>query len=80
MDVVLTAAQPGVADGRRVGRYAKLTIAGGVGPFIPMSPNDRGGVGVELARVIIQAHHGRLDHRRSAASNAVRFVVELPLT
>jgi signal transduction histidine kinase len=67
-------------DLRRDGGNAKLTITGGVGPFIPMSPDDRGGIGVELARVIIQAHHGRLDHRRSAASKAVRFVVELPLS
>jgi signal transduction histidine kinase len=67
-------------DLRRDGAFAKLTITGGVGPFIPMSPDDRGGVGVELARVIIHAHHGSLDHRRSAASKAVRFVVELPLS
>jgi signal transduction histidine kinase len=67
-------------DLRRDGPNAKLTITGGVGPFIPMSPSDRGGVGVDLARVIIQAHHGALDHRRSAASKAVRFVVALPLT
>jgi signal transduction histidine kinase len=67
-------------DLRRDGTDAKLTITGGVGPFIPMSPDDRGGVGVELARVIIHAHHGTLDQRRSAASKAVRFVVELPLS
>lgn len=67
-------------DLRRDGPNAKLTITGGVGPFIPVSPEDRGGVGVELARVIIHAHHGKFDHRRSAASKAVRFVVELPLT
>lgn len=67
-------------DLRRDGANAKLTITGGVGPFIPVSPDDRGGVGVELARVIIHAHRGSLDHRRSAASKAVRFVVELPLT
>ena len=66
-------------DLRREGGTARLTIAGGVGPFIPVSPSDRGSIGVELARVIIQAHRGRLDHRRSAASKAVRFVVELPL-
>jgi len=67
-------------DLRRDGPNAKLTITGGVGPFIPMSPDDRGGVGVELARVIIHAHRGKLEHLRSAASKAVRFVVELPLT
>ncbi|HEY8758220.1 MAG TPA: hypothetical protein VIN74_06960 [Candidatus Limnocylindria bacterium] len=67
-------------DLRRDGPNAKLTITGGVGPFIPMSPVDRGGVGVELARVIIHAHRGELDQRRSAASKAVRFVVELPLS
>ena len=67
-------------DLRRDGLNAKLTVTGGVGPFMPMSPDDRGGVGVELARLIIHAHHGSLDHRRSAASTAVRFVVELPLS
>jgi len=67
-------------DLRRDGANAKLTITGGVGPFIPMPPDDRGGIGVELARVIIHAHRGQLDQRRSAASKAVRFVVELPLT
>jgi K+-sensing histidine kinase KdpD len=44
-----------------------------------MDPDDRGGVGVELARVIIHAHRGQLEHLRSAASKAARFVVELPL-
>jgi signal transduction histidine kinase len=67
-------------DLRRDGPNAKLTVTGGVGPFIPMPPDDRGGVGVELARVIIHAHHGSLDQRRSAASKAARFVVELPLS
>jgi nitrogen-specific signal transduction histidine kinase len=66
-------------DLRRDGGTARLTITGGVGPFIPVPAEDRGGIGVELARVIIEAHRGRLDHRRSAASKAVRFVVELPL-
>jgi signal transduction histidine kinase len=66
-------------DLRRDGPNAKLTITGGVGPFIPMDPDDRGGVGVELARVIIHAHRGQLEHFRSAASKAARFVVELPL-
>jgi signal transduction histidine kinase len=67
-------------DLRRDGPNAKLTITGGVGPFIAMSPDDRGGVGVELARVIVHAHRGSLAHLRSAASKTVRFVVELPLT
>jgi len=67
-------------DLRRDGPNAKLTITGGVGPFIAVSPDDRGGVGVELARVIVHSHHGTLEHWRSAASKAVRFVVELPLT
>jgi signal transduction histidine kinase len=66
-------------DLRRDGGNAKLTITGGVGPFLPLPPDDRGGIGIELARVIIQAHRGTLDHRRSAASKAVRFVVQLPL-
>lgn len=67
-------------DLRRDGPNAKLTITGGVGPFTSMSPDDRGGVGVELARVIIHAHRGSLTHLRSGASKAVRFVVELPLS
>jgi signal transduction histidine kinase len=67
-------------DLRRDGPNARLTITGGVGPFIPMPPDDRGGVGVELARVIVHAHRGKLDQLRSAASKAVRFVVELPLS
>jgi signal transduction histidine kinase len=66
-------------DLRRDGGNAKLSITGGVGPFLALPPDDRGGVGIELARVIIQGHRGTLDHRRSAASKAVRFVVELPL-
>lgn len=66
-------------DLRRDGGNAKLTITGGVGPFLPLPPEDRGGIGIELARVIIQGHRGTLDHRRSAASKAVRFVVQLPL-
>ncbi|MEA2662866.1 MAG: hypothetical protein QOH08_2438 [Chloroflexota bacterium] len=66
-------------DLRREAGRAKLTIAGGVGPFLPAQPDDRGGIGIELARMIIVGHHGRLDHRREAASKAVRFVVELPL-
>jgi signal transduction histidine kinase len=66
-------------DLRRDGGHAKLTVTGGIGPFLPTPAEDRGGIGVELARMIIQGHHGRLDHRREAASKAVRFVVELPL-
>jgi K+-sensing histidine kinase KdpD len=66
-------------DLRREGSNAKLSITGGVGPFLALPPEDRGGVGVELARMIIEGHGGRLDHRRAAASKAVRFVVELPV-
>jgi signal transduction histidine kinase len=66
-------------DLRREGAMAKLTITGGVGPFLALPPDDRGGVGVELGRVIIEGHRGRIEHRRSAASKAVRFVVELPV-
>lgn len=66
-------------DLRRDGGNARLTITGGVGPFLALPADDRGGIGIELARVIIQGHRGTLDHRRSAASKAVRFVVELPL-
>ena len=67
-------------DLRRDGANAKLTITGGLGPFLALPPDDRGGVGIELARVIIEGHRGRLEHRRSAASKAVRFVVELPVS
>jgi len=66
-------------DLRRDGGDARLTITGGVGPFLAMPADDRGGVGVELARVIIEGHRGRLEQRREAASRAVRFVVELPI-
>jgi signal transduction histidine kinase len=66
-------------DLRREGGTARLTITGGLGPFLALPAHDRGGVGIELARVVIQGHHGTLEHRRSAASKAVRFVVELPL-
>ena len=67
------------SDLRRAGGSAKLTITGGVGPFLNLPKDDRGGVGIELARMIIQGHGGKLEHRREAASKAVRFVVELPL-
>src|SRR4029077_305367 len=66
-------------DLRREGGTAKLTITGGVGPFLALPRGDGGGVGVELARVIIEGHRGTLEHRRSGASKAVRFAVELPL-
>lgn len=66
-------------DLRRDAGYTKLTITGGIGPFLPTPPEDRRDIGIELARMIILGHHGRLDHRREAASKAVRFVVELPL-
>ena len=67
------------SDLRRAGGSAKLTITGGVGPFLTLPKDDQGGVGIELARMIIQGHGGTLEHRREAASKAVRFVVELPL-
>ncbi len=67
------------SDLRKGGGWAKLTITGGVGPFLALPKNDQGGVGIELARMIIEGHGGRLEHRREAASKAVRFVVELPL-
>jgi len=67
------------SDLRRAGGAAKLTITGGVGPFLNLPKDDRGGVGIELARMIIEGHGGKLEHRREAASKAVRFVVELPL-
>ena len=67
------------SDLRKGGGWAKLTITGGVGPFLNLPKDDQGGVGIELARMIIEGHGGRLEHRREAASKAVRFVVELPL-
>ena len=66
-------------DLRRDRGNAKLTISAGSGPFMPFSGDERDGVGVELARMIIHGHGGTLDHRREAASRAVRFVVTLPL-
>ncbi len=45
-----------------------------------MTGDDRGGVGVELARMIVEGHGGRLEQRREAVSKAVRFIVFLPLT
>ncbi len=66
-------------DLRRDGGTAKLTIAAGVGPFLATVSNDRGGVGVELARMIVEAHGGHLEYRREAASKAIRFVAQLPL-
>ncbi len=67
------------SDLRRASGSAKLTITGGVGPFLALPKDDQGGVGIELARMIIQGHGGTLEHRREAASKAVRFVLELPL-
>ena len=66
-------------DLRRVSGNVKLTISAGPGPFMASSEEDRGGVGVELARMIIEGHRGQLEHRREAVSKAVRFVVLLPL-
>lgn len=66
-------------DLRRDGGTAKLTISTGVGPFLATGSTDRGGVGVELARMIVEAHGGRLEYRREAVSKAVRFVAQLPL-
>ena len=66
-------------DLRRESGTAKLTISAGVGPFLSASGTEGGGVGVELARMIIVAHGGRLEHRREAASKAVRFVMQVPL-
>jgi signal transduction histidine kinase len=66
-------------DLRRDGGNAKLTISAGSGPFLATGGEERGGVGVELARMIIEGHGGRLEHRREAVSKAVRFVVLLPL-
>lgn len=66
-------------DLRRDGGNAKLTISAGAGPFLALTGVDRGGVGVELARMIVEGHGGRLEHRREAVSKAVRFVVFLPL-
>ncbi len=66
-------------DLRRESGSAKLTISAGAGPFTSPAGDDGGGIGLELARMIVKAHHGRLDHRREAASKAVRFVLFLPL-
>jgi hypothetical protein len=66
-------------DLRRTGANAKLTITGGVGPFLGPQSDDPGGVSIELARTIIEGHRGRVEYHREAASTAVRLVVELPL-
>lgn len=66
-------------DLRREGGNARLTISAGAGPFLTLQSEDRG-VGVELARMIIEGHGGRLEHRREAVSKAVRFTVLLPLS
>ncbi|HVR88239.1 MAG TPA: HAMP domain-containing sensor histidine kinase [Candidatus Limnocylindria bacterium] len=65
-------------DLRVNGGEACLTISAGVGPFLATPPDD-GGVGIELARMIIDAHHGSLEVRREAASKALRLSVRLPL-
>jgi signal transduction histidine kinase len=76
-----TAGQGDVSiDLRREQGSAKLTISAGVGPFLATGQDDRGGVGVELARMIIEAHGGRIDFRREAVSKAVRFVALVPLS
>ena len=81
--LAVTRASAGAAevtiDLRRESGQVKLTISAGAGPFISPVSDDGGGIGLELARMIVEAHHGRLDHRREAASKAVRFVVFLPL-
>lgn len=66
-------------DLRRGGGNARLTISAGVGPFLQVAATDPRGVGVELARMVVEAHGGRLEYRREAVSKAVRFVVQLPL-
>lgn len=72
-------AQEVTIDLRREGGNAKLTISAGAGPFMALAADDRSGVGVELARMIVEGHRGRLESRREAVSKAVRFVVRLPL-
>ena len=66
-------------DLRRESGNAKLTISAGAGPFVSPAGDDGSGIGLELARMIVDAHHGRLDHRREAVSKAVRFVLFMPL-
>jgi signal transduction histidine kinase len=66
-------------DVRRESGSVKVTISAGIGAFLAAGPDDRGGVGVELARMIVEAHGGRLDFRREAASKAVRFIAQLPM-
>lgn len=66
-------------DLRRESGNAKLTISAGAGPFTSPGGDDGGGIGLELARMIVEAHRGRIDHRREVASKAVRFVLFLPL-
>ena len=66
-------------DLRREAGNAKLTISAGAGPFIASVADERGRVGVELARIIVEGHRGRLESRREVVSKAVRFVVRLPL-
>ena len=66
-------------DLRREAGNAKLTISAGAGPFIASVADDRVRVAVELARMIVEGHRGRLESRREVVSKAVRFVVWLPL-
>lgn len=66
-------------DLRRSSGDVSLTITAGVGPFLATRADDAEDVGFELARMIIEAHHGRLEVRREAASKAVRLAIRLPL-
>ena len=66
-------------DLRRADGAVRLTLSAGVGPFLPVREEDGGGVGAELARMIVQAHRGSLQVRREATSKAARFIVTLPL-
>lgn len=72
-------AQDVTLDLRRERGRAKLTISAGVGPFLTPPRDDQRGVGVELARRIIEAHHGQFDYRREAVSKAIRVVLQVPL-
>ena len=58
---------------------AQLTVSAGAGPFLSLPDESPAGVGVELARLIIEAHRGRLDEDREPVSKAARFVAQLPL-
>ena len=67
-------------DLRRERGAAKLTISAGVGPFLVPPRDDQRGVGIELARRIIEAHNGSLEYRREAVSKAIRVVLQVPLS